>query len=126
METPVLCCITAQETCLGILKRGKEMAERLGCPVRAVSVQPLHREAADRARDLIVLEGLTRESGIDIDVVYSDNPLLALAEYIEQAPPVHIFTGKQAEGGSFVMTLAERCRLPVSMVWGENVYNIAD
>lgn len=124
MQEPILCCITAQHSCLTILQHGKDMASHLECPLKAVSVQPLHADAERRSEDLIELETLTKESGVEIDVIYSDNPLLALAEYIEKEPPIHIFTGKQAENGSFVMTLARHCKLPVSMVWGENVYTV--
>jgi penicillin-binding protein 1A len=34
------------------------------------------------------------------------------------------YTGKQAENGSFVMTLASYCKLPVSMVYGGQVFTV--
>ena len=120
----VMCCITAQASCLAILLKGKELAEKIGCPVKAVTVQPSRAEAKRRSEDMICLDELTRKSGVEIDILYSDSPLLALAEYAEQVLPLHIFTGKQADRSSFVMKLAEYCKLPVSMVCGENVITV--
>ncbi len=124
-DQSVLCCITAQESCLSILEKGKELADNIGCPVRAVTVQPVRAEARQRSMDMICLNGLAARSVVEIDILYSDSPLLALAEYAEQALPMHIFTGMQSEKSSFVMKLAECCRLPVSMVCGERVITVA-
>ena len=125
-QANVLCCITAQESCSSILKKGKEMATRLGCATKAVTVQPLKQDAKRRSQDMITLDALSKNSGVEISVIYSDNPLLALAEYAEKNIPIHIFTGKQADKSSFVFTLAEKCRLPVSMVAGDTVFTISN
>jgi hypothetical protein len=69
---------------------------------------------------------ITKIRIIEISIIYSDNPLLALAEYAEQNLPIHIFTGKQADKSSFVMKLAESCKLPVSMVAGETVFTVTN
>ena len=120
----IMCCITAQESCLTILEKAKEMADKIGCPVKAISVQPVKQEAARRSADMICLNSLSKKSGVEIDIVYSDNPLLALVDYSEEVLPIHIYTGKQAENGSFVMTLAKYCKLPVSMVYGGQVFTV--
>lgn len=122
----VLCCITAQNSCAAILEKGKEMAMRLGCDVKAVSVQPIKQDAERRSSDMKILDALSKQSGIEISIIYSDNPLLALAEYAEKNLPIHIFTGKQADKSSFVMKLAEICKLPVSMVSGETVFTLTN
>lgn len=122
----VVCCITAQTSCISILEKGKEMAVRLGCGVKAVSVQPVKQDAARRSQDMKILHSLSQQSGIEISIIYSDNPLLALAEYAEDNLPIHIFTGKQGDKSSFVMTLAEKCKLPVSMVAGETVFTVSN
>ena len=125
-QANVLCCITAQESCISILKKGKEMATRLGCTAKAVTVQPLKQDAKRRSQDMITLDALSKNSGVEISVIYSDNPLLALAEYAEKNIPIHIFTGKQADKSFFVFTLAEKCRLPVSMVSGDTVFTVTN
>lgn len=125
-DANVLCCITAQSSCIAILEKGKQMASRLGCAAKAVTVQPLKQDAARRSADMITLDALSKKSGVEISVIYSDNPLLALAEYAEKNIPIHIFTGKQADKSSFVFTLAEKCKLPVSMVSGESVFTITN
>ena len=122
----VLCCITAQSSCIAILEKGKEMAPRMGVAIKAVSVQPIKQEALRRANDMKTLDTLSKQSGVEISIIYSDNPLLALAEYAEQNLPIHIFTGKQADKSSFVMKLAEVCKLPVSMVAGETVFTVTN
>ncbi len=125
-ETNILCCITAQSSCIAIISKAKELAERIECPIKVITVQPIKQEAERRSADMKILEALSKESGIEISVLYSDNPLLALAEYAEKNLPIHIFTGKQASGSSFVMTLAEKCKLPVSMVSGESVFTVSN
>lgn len=125
-QVNVLCCITAQESCILILQKGKDMATRLGCAVKAVTVQPLKQDAERRSRDMITLDALSKSSGVEISVIYSDNPLLALAEYAEKNIPIHIFTGKQADKSAFVFTLAEKCKLPVSMVSEGSVFTISN
>ena len=120
----VLCCITAQSSCMAILKKGKEMAKLMDLDIKAVSVQPIKQDAERRAKDMKTLDFLSKQSGIEISIIYSDNPLLALAEFVEQDLPIHIFTGKQADKSSFVMKLAEVCKLPVSMVTGETVFTV--
>ncbi|MBR5452039.1 MAG: hypothetical protein IKV36_03480 [Clostridia bacterium] len=122
----IICCITAQSSCIAILNKGKEMATRMGIEVKAVSVQPIKQEALRRANDMKTLDTLSKQSGVEISIIYSDNPLLALAEYAEENLPIHIFTGKQADKSSFVMKLAEVCKLPVSMVAGETVFTVTN
>lgn len=122
----IICCITAQSSCIAILNKGKEMATRMGVEVKAVSVQPIKQEALRRANDMKTLDTLSKQSGVEISIIYSDNPLLALAEYAEENLPIHIFTGKQADKSSFVMKLAEVCKLPVSMVAGETVFTVTN
>ena len=122
----ILCCITAQNSCIAILNKGNEMATRLGLGIKAVSVQPIKQDAQRRATDMKTLDALSKLSGIEISIIYSDNPLLALAEYAEKNLPIHIFTGKQADKSSFVMKLAESCKLPVSMVSGETVFTLTN
>ena len=124
-SSPVLCCITAQSSCMNIIVKGKALAEQLDVPLKVVSVQPTKCDARRRADDMICLDRLSKDSHTEIDVLYSDDPLLALAEYIKDLIPVHIFTGKQAEKGSFVMTLAEACELPVTMVYGDTEITVS-
>ncbi len=126
METKhsVMCCITAQESCLSILEKAKEMADNIPLPIKAITVQPIKKDAESRSRDMICLDSLMKKSGVEIDIVYSDNPLLALVEYSQKVLPIHIYTGKQAENGSFVMTLANYCKIPVSMVYGGSVFTV--
>lgn len=116
MKDPVMICITAQESCEVIINKGLEMAKRLGTQAIVVSAQPKKASAEARSRDMKILDGLSKKTGAEVTVLYSDHPLISLTNYAAAKKPVHIFTGLQSADSEFVSRLAMMCEAPISMV----------
>lgn len=115
----ILICITAQPNCERIITEGKKLAARLHKDYEVVTVQPKHCEAEKRAADMVILQELAKDTSSPIKVIYSNNPLISLISYADNADPIHIFTGEQATDSVFVAQLSLLCDAPVTMVTKE-------
>lgn len=112
----IMACITAQPSCKRIIENAAEMADRYGAKLCVVTAQPKKQNAKLRARDMRCLDDLSHQTGREITVIYSDDPLISLVNYAKNSDPLHIFTGQQDEKSDFVMRLSVLTGAPVTMV----------
>lgn len=112
----ILVCVTAQDSCIDIINKGKEFAEKYNAVVEIVTIQPKKTDAEKRAEDMKCLQSLSKLTECPITIIYSDNVLHSLASYISKVSPKHIFTGQQGIESEFVMQLSMMCDAPISMI----------
>lgn len=123
----VLICVTAQDSCIEVINKGKETAERLNAIAEIVTVQPKKMEAEKRAETMRCLQSLSKLTDCPITIIYSDNALNSLASYINKNEPIHIFTGQQGIESEFIVKLSLLCDSPITMVSKEReVYTLSN
>ena len=111
----IIACITAQDSCLSIIESAIDMADNIGAELEVVTAQPKNMEADSRAEDMKCLDRLSKKTGHEITVIYSDNPLISLVNYTKKKKPIHIFTGQQDEKSDFVIRLSVLTGAPITM-----------
>ena len=118
---PILACITAQSACERIITTGLGMARRLGTSLQVVTVQPKKMAAERRAEAMKCLYRLSKDTGCEITVYYSDKPAARLARHALENDAMHIFTGAADGVNDFVSQVSMLTgSIPVSMV-GEGI-----
>ena len=114
---PILACITAQSACDKIIKTGLEMARHLATTLQVVTVQPKRMAAEERAEAMKCLYRLSKDTGCEITVYYSDQPAARLARHALENDAMHIITGAADGVNDFVSQVSILTgSLPVSMV----------
>ncbi len=117
---PVLVCVTAQLSCEKLINRGKELAEKLGRPLRVVTVLNKEGNAKEKSTALKNLNALSKKSKCNIDIVYSENAAQSLGFHINKINPCHILIGNPIEGGRFFEEfMSNTYTAPVSVVDSE-------
>ncbi len=118
---PILACITAQSACERIINTGLQMARRLGTTLEVVTVQPKKLAAEQRAQAMKCLYRLSKDTGCEITVYYSDKPAARLARHALENDVMHIITGVVDGVNDFVSRISMLTgSIPVSMV-GEGI-----
>lgn len=112
----ILVCVTAQDSCIEIINKGKEFAEKYGAVLEVVTIQPKKMDAQRRAEDMKCLQSLSKITECQITIIYSDNVLHSLSSYINKMEPMHILTGQQGIESEFVIKLSMLCDAPISMI----------
>lgn len=112
----VLALITAQSNCARIIKTAKEYADRFGCALDVLTVQPLKADAKQRSKDMLCLTALAKEQKVNIRIAYSNKPVHAIAAEVKQSAPVHVFIGQSGEKATVNEHLFAPFGLPVSVV----------
>ncbi len=122
----VLVCITAQDSCIELINKGKELSKRLNLGLEVVTVQPIKMNAIKRSETMKCLNSLSKATDCPITILYSDNVLKSLSQYINKVSPIHIFTGQQGINSEFVVQLSLMCEAPISVVTKEKtVYTLS-
>ncbi len=123
-KPPVMVFITPQASCRQIIHKGAELANRLHSRLMVVTAQPKKADAQCRAADMRCLELLAKATQTEIQILYTDDPLRSLVRFAKKHRPIHIFTGQQSNGSSFVSKLAVLCNAPVTTVSAGALYTL--
>lgn len=122
MKQKILALITAQESCKRIIDIAKEYAAHLSADVEVLTVQPVKADAADRSKDMICLTELSKVTGCEIKIVYSDKPLKVIVSECEKQLPIHIFIGQGDDRSSFLSKLRMApIGSPISVVGADSI-----
>ncbi len=124
-KPPVMAFITPQPGCERIIRKAAELASRLRTRLMVVTAQPKKADAKRRAADMRCLELLAKATGNEIQILYTADPLRSLAKFAKKHRPMHIFTGQQSNGSSFVGALAVMCDAPITTVSAGAVYTLS-
>lgn len=121
----VLACVTAQMSCERIISAAKKMASRLDAHLEVITIQPKKQTAENRAKDMKCLYNLSRKTGSEIIIYYSNNPIKSIVKHTMNRKIFHIFTGKPDSNNEFVGKLSMVLNhIPISMVAGDVVFTI--
>ena len=116
MQRNVIACVTAQISCKEIINAALKLAKQIGANLIVVTAQKDKEKANKRACDLKVLNKLSSITGCDIDIIYSENPTIALVSYVDKLNPYHIFIGMPTADRAFYNYFAnEYNSVPISI-----------
>lgn len=124
LKAPVVACITAQLSCKNIIEAGKELANKLNCGLTVVTIQRREEDAERRARDLKILDTLSKICDSDISIIYSNNPVVSLSSFVNKCNPCHILIGNPNSESSFFNDFLAAVSAPVSVVNNKILYTI--
>lgn len=118
----VLALVTAQYSCERIINTAKQYAENLNCELTVLTAQPLKATPENRSKDMICLTKLSKNTGKNIKIIYSNEPLKAVIREITNTSPVHIFMGNSGENNTFLTMLKVGVtNAPISVVGPEGI-----
>ena len=121
MQKNVVACVTAQIRCKEIINAASRVAKQIGANLIVVTAQKDKVEASRRAHELKVFNNLSRITGYDIDIIYSENPTMALVSYINKLNPCHIFIGSPKVDRTFYDYFINKYNsVPISIVDTKN------
>lgn len=80
-----------------------------------LSVQPVEQSDAEKSRFVEEVYRLSREFGAEMNVIFSDNPVLTAARFVQCAGPAVLFTGMPADEPQSFVTLLRQL-LPQTMI----------
>lgn len=92
----IMACITAQPHCVEIVNSALKLSKQLEVPLSVVTALPVKDSAEGRAIALKCLNKISEECGVNITIIYSDNPPLSLANEAIERKPIHIFIGEDS------------------------------
>ncbi len=95
-EKPIMACITAQPHCEKIVKAALKLSKQLNKNVIVLTVLPIKDTAENRAAALKSLKLISDSCGVNITIIYSDNPAMTIAAQASIYKPIHIFTGEDS------------------------------
>ncbi len=101
----ILALITAQLSCERIIKFAEDYADKLGCELVILTAQPHKTTAQKRSKDMICLTELSKKTGRNIEIIYSDSPLTAILKETAKIDPIHIFVGQGGQRSEFLTGL---------------------
>lgn len=106
-QPPILVLVTLQYACARLIRKGADMALRLGCPLLVLHVASSSGksmgEPAINAQALNYLYALSGEAGAEMCVLASDVPVTAMANYAQQNDVKQVVMG----GGDRARGIAE-------------------
>ena len=113
-------CITAQPHCVNIIEAAKD---KVGDPglVTAVIIRSNHIEPEKKLAEDQCLTDINDKTGVFINEIYDETPLLSLVDLIDRIKPVGVFTGAPGKGSNFVGQLALLCDTEVYMVSEDSI-----
>lgn len=118
----VLVCVTDQKQCERLIHAGVLVARRESLAPHVFSVQPKAQAGRNCGIALEYLFRIAKDSGADMTVYYSDDPMEVTSSFLGRKPVRHIVTGLPSTGGrrqdsGFVRELRKRFPgIPISMV----------
>ena len=124
MQKYIIACVTAQISCKNIISAALDLSNKLKCNLLVVTVQKTKEDAKVRANSLKILNTLSKITGCNIDIVYSENPNAALVAYINKLSVQHIFIGNPNPNTNFYKEFISALSLPISVVTETTVYTI--
>lgn len=101
----ILALITAQPSCERIIKIAEDYSIRLGSELIILTAQPHKTTAQNRSKDMVCLTELSKKTGRDIKIIYSDRPLKAVIKETAKLHPKHIFVGQGGQRSEFLTGL---------------------
>ena len=125
MKSPILACITAQYSSVNIIKSTQDLAKKYKREIVVVTILNKTAQAKNRAKDLKVLNKISKECNCDIDIIYSDNIALSLANYVNKLNPYHIVVGSP-DGKSTLFSdfISNIYNVPVSICTEKILYSL--
>ena len=93
MNSPILVCITAQLNSVNLINSAKELSKKYKRDFAVVTILKKTADAKSRAKDLKILNKISKECNCDIDIIYSDTVSKSLANYVNKLKPYHIIVG---------------------------------
>ncbi len=99
-------CVTAQESCDRLIRAAKAISDNQKAKLTVVSVikmTDINDKYEEQINTLDYLRSVCAEMGVEFTLLYSENPVQAVAKHIKNTHAVQIFTGEPCEGeNSFV------------------------
>lgn len=99
-------CVTAQESCDRLIRAAKAISDNQKAKLMVVSVMNMttaKENYEEQINTLDYLRSVCSEMGVEFTLLYSENPVQAVAKHIKNTHAVQIFTGEPKEGeNSFV------------------------
>lgn len=99
-------CVTAQVSCDRLIRAAKAISDNQKAKLTVVSVINTGTENnkyEDQINALDYLHSVCSELGVEFTLLYSENPVQAVAKHIKNTHAVQMFTGEPREGeNSFV------------------------
>ncbi len=99
-------CVTAQQSCDRLIRAAKAISDNQKAKLMVVSVMNMtatKENYEEQINTLDYLRSVCSELGVEFTLLYSENPVQAVAKHIKNIHAVQIFTGEPKEGeNSFV------------------------
>lgn len=122
-------CVTAQESCDRLIRAAKAISDNQKARLTVVSViEPANgsnEKYEKKINALDYLHSVCAGLGVEFTLIYSENPVQAVAKYIKDCRAVQLFTGEPGEGiNSFVNLInAVLPRVEITIIPKETVYS---
>ena len=93
MHSPILVCITAQLSSVNLIEAAKDLSNKYKRKFCVVTILRKTSDAKTRAKNLKILNKISKQCNCNIDIIYSDTVSLSLANYVNKLNPYHIIVG---------------------------------
>lgn len=102
-------CVTAQETCDRLIRAAKAISDNHKAKLTVVSVidpaDGVDDKYEEKINELDYLHSVCSELGVEFTLLYSGNPVQAVAKHIKTSHAVQLFTGEPGEGANSFVNL---------------------
>ncbi len=102
-------CVTAQEACDRLIRSAKAISDNQKAKLTVVSVMDTADTSGEKYQEKInaldYLRSVCSELGVEFTLLYSENPVQAVAKHIKTSRAAQIFTGEPKNGESSFVNL---------------------
>lgn len=126
-KASVVVCVERSASFERLTHVAKAVAERTGCAVKVVNIQPSMSDGEADYDELERLHQMAMQNGVELTVFFSDTPAVKAAQYVKRNNAVQVITGMpNMDNFGFVDRFRELLpNITISMVSGEGItYNI--
>lgn len=104
----VIACVTGQFSCERVIKAAKAICDNTQAELTVVSVMNFSNtnRYEEQAEALEYLHSVCRAIGAEMTILYSENPVSAVAEYIKYKQAPRIIAGQPGKEEGFLTSLA--------------------
>ena len=122
-KSAVLACVTSQFDCDRIIRIAKEIADSSDCKLRVMSILRPTTNYSTVSDEIEYLYLISKESGADMTVLFSDDAPKAAAEFVKDNNVERIVTGMHdGKDNSFLVKFNELSpTTPITMVSKDNM-----
>ena len=125
MQSPILVCITAQLNSVKLIEAARDLGNKYKREFCVVTILKKTSDAKTRAKDLKILNKISKQCNCDIDIIYSDTVSLSLANYVNKLNPYHIIVGNPDNTTTlFKDFVANVFDVPISVCTEKIIYSL--